>query len=133
MIIIVMIYIYIVHINRFIFIQVMDVTNSASYIVRAILQLRSAAFACPQPRACAIGIMLPGAEQNPWIPLDFLWTSVDFSISYSFFWDVLTSFFDDFLWFSVMFHDFRWFSTQENMDNLWEFGGFHCLKCGYPP
>lgn len=36
---------------------VMDVTNSASYIVRAILQLRSAAFACPQPRACAIGIM----------------------------------------------------------------------------
>jgi len=36
---------------------VMDVTNSASYIVRAILQIRSAALACPQPRACAINIM----------------------------------------------------------------------------
>ncbi|CAK9073870.1 unnamed protein product [Durusdinium trenchii] len=36
---------------------VMDVTNSASYIVRAILQLRSAALSCPQPRACAINIM----------------------------------------------------------------------------
>ncbi|CAK9106452.1 unnamed protein product [Durusdinium trenchii] len=36
---------------------VMDVTNSASYIVRAILQIRSAALSCPQPRACAINIM----------------------------------------------------------------------------
>lgn len=40
--------------------QVMDVTNSASYIVRAILQIRSAALACPQPRACAINIMILG-------------------------------------------------------------------------
>eukprot|EP00438_Fugacium_kawagutii_P001593 Skav221835 [mRNA] locus=scaffold885:344908:353208:+ [translate_table: standard] len=39
---------------------VMDVTNSASYIVRAILQLRSAALACPQPRSCAINIMTLG-------------------------------------------------------------------------
>ncbi|CAJ1331141.1 unnamed protein product [Effrenium voratum] len=36
---------------------VFDVTNSASYIVRAILQIRSAALACPEPRACAINIM----------------------------------------------------------------------------
>ena len=33
------------------------VTNAASYIVRAILQIRSAASACPEPRACAINIM----------------------------------------------------------------------------
>ena len=36
---------------------VMDVTNSASYIVRAILQIRTAGRACPDPRACAVGIM----------------------------------------------------------------------------
>ena len=42
--------------------QVMDVTNSASYIVRAILQIRSAALACPQPRACAINIMILGSN-----------------------------------------------------------------------
>ncbi|CAJ1399310.1 unnamed protein product [Effrenium voratum] len=36
---------------------VMDVTNSASYVVRAILQIRSATSACPDPKACAINIM----------------------------------------------------------------------------
>ena len=36
---------------------VADVTNAASYIVRAILQIRSAASACPEPKACAINIM----------------------------------------------------------------------------
>ncbi|CAE7233088.1 unnamed protein product, partial [Symbiodinium sp. CCMP2456] len=36
---------------------VADVTNAASYIVRAILQVRSAASACPEPKACAINIM----------------------------------------------------------------------------
>lgn len=45
--------------------QVMDVTNSASYIVRAILQIRSAALACPQPRACAINIMILGSNLVP--------------------------------------------------------------------
>eukprot|EP00913_Durusdinium_trenchii_P020374 g19140.t1 len=34
-----------------------DVTNAASYIVRVILQIRSAASACPEPKACAINIM----------------------------------------------------------------------------
>ncbi|CAE7894324.1 Ppig, partial [Symbiodinium microadriaticum] len=36
---------------------VADVTNAASYIVRAILQIRSAASAFPEPKACAINIM----------------------------------------------------------------------------
>ncbi|CAE7362055.1 unnamed protein product [Symbiodinium natans] len=36
---------------------VMDVTNSASYIVRVILQIRAAGSACPDPKACAVGIM----------------------------------------------------------------------------
>ena len=36
---------------------VVDVTNSASYIVRVILQIRSAASSCPDPKACAVGIM----------------------------------------------------------------------------
>ncbi|CAJ1342723.1 unnamed protein product [Effrenium voratum] len=36
---------------------VFDVTNSASYIVRVILQIRSAASSCPEPRNCAINIM----------------------------------------------------------------------------
>ena len=36
---------------------VVDITNSAAYIVRVILQLRSAASACPDPKACAVGIM----------------------------------------------------------------------------
>jgi len=36
---------------------VADVTNSASYIVRVILQIRTAASACPDPKACAINIM----------------------------------------------------------------------------
>ncbi|CAE7339319.1 unnamed protein product [Symbiodinium necroappetens] len=36
---------------------VADVTNAAAYIVRAILQVRSAASACPEPKACAINIM----------------------------------------------------------------------------
>ncbi|CAE7339336.1 unnamed protein product [Symbiodinium necroappetens] len=36
---------------------VADVTNAASYIIRAILQIRSAASACPEPKACAINIM----------------------------------------------------------------------------
>ncbi|CAK9030592.1 Ultraviolet-B receptor UVR8 [Durusdinium trenchii] len=34
-----------------------DVTNAAAYIVRVILQIRSAASACPEPKACAINIM----------------------------------------------------------------------------
>eukprot|EP00913_Durusdinium_trenchii_P031088 g29112.t1 len=34
-----------------------DVTNAAAYIVRVILQIRSAASACPEPRACAINIL----------------------------------------------------------------------------
>ena len=42
---------------------VMDVTNSASYVVRAILQIRSAASACPDPKACAINIMSLGGSQ----------------------------------------------------------------------
>mmetsp|Transcript_54482 Transcript_54482/g.121909 ORF Transcript_54482/g.121909 Transcript_54482/m.121909 type:complete len:374 (-) Transcript_54482:393-1514(-) len=36
---------------------VVDVTNSAAYIVRVILQIRTAAAACPDPKACAINIM----------------------------------------------------------------------------
>ena len=36
---------------------VADVTNAASYIVRAILQIRSAASACPEPKECSISIM----------------------------------------------------------------------------
>ena len=39
---------------------VADVTNAAAYIVRAILQIRSAASACPEPKACAINIMKLG-------------------------------------------------------------------------
>ncbi|CAE7221292.1 unnamed protein product [Symbiodinium microadriaticum] len=34
-----------------------DVTNSVSYIVRAILQIRAAGSACPDPKSCAVGIM----------------------------------------------------------------------------
>ena len=34
-----------------------DVTNSASYIVRAILKIRSASSACSDPRACAVNIV----------------------------------------------------------------------------
>ena len=52
----------------------MDVTNSASYIVRAILQIRSAALACPQPRACAINIMILG-EQILWQKWTPSWSS----------------------------------------------------------
>ncbi|CAE7254730.1 unnamed protein product [Symbiodinium sp. CCMP2592] len=36
---------------------VSDVSNSAAYIVRAILQIRTAAVDCPDPKACAIDIM----------------------------------------------------------------------------
>eukprot|EP00438_Fugacium_kawagutii_P024173 Skav230774 [mRNA] locus=scaffold1473:126973:131647:- [translate_table: standard] len=36
---------------------VADVTNAAAYIVRAILQIRTAASACPEPKSCAINIM----------------------------------------------------------------------------
>ncbi|CAE7637998.1 UVR8, partial [Symbiodinium pilosum] len=35
---------------------VMDVTNSATYLVRAILQIRTAALSCSNPKACVIGI-----------------------------------------------------------------------------
>ena len=41
---------------------VADVTNAAAYIVRAILQIRSAASACPEPKACAINIMKLGCR-----------------------------------------------------------------------
>ena len=34
-----------------------DVTNSASYIVRVILQIRAAGSACADPKSCAVGIM----------------------------------------------------------------------------
>jgi len=34
-----------------------DVTNSVSYIVRAILQIRAAGSACADPKSCAVGIM----------------------------------------------------------------------------
>mmetsp|Transcript_42558 Transcript_42558/g.99236 ORF Transcript_42558/g.99236 Transcript_42558/m.99236 type:complete len:400 (+) Transcript_42558:24-1223(+) len=36
---------------------VVDVTNAASYLVRAALQIRTATIACPEPRACTIDIM----------------------------------------------------------------------------
>eukprot|EP00438_Fugacium_kawagutii_P006878 Skav211344 [mRNA] locus=scaffold2081:78018:79400:+ [translate_table: standard] len=36
---------------------VADVTNAAAYIVRAMLQIRTAASACPEPKSCAINIM----------------------------------------------------------------------------
>ena len=36
---------------------VFDVTNAASFLVRATLQIATATVACPEPTACAIDIM----------------------------------------------------------------------------
>ena len=41
---------------------VADVTNSAAYIVRVILQLRTAVSSCADPKACAINIMTLGSD-----------------------------------------------------------------------
>ncbi|CAL1168523.1 unnamed protein product [Cladocopium goreaui] len=58
---------------------VADVTNAAAYIVRAILQIRSAASACPEPKACAINIMN--------IISSFAWISQFTSLAVSDCWD----------------------------------------------
>ena len=41
---------------------VADVTNSAAYIVRVILQLRTAVSSCADPKACAINVMPLGSQ-----------------------------------------------------------------------
>ena len=41
---------------------VADVTNSAAYIVRVILQLRTAVSSCADPKACAINVMTLGSQ-----------------------------------------------------------------------
>lgn len=58
---------------------VADVTNAAAYIVRAILQIRSAASACPEPKAFAINIMN--------IISSFAWISQFTSLAVSDCWD----------------------------------------------
>lgn len=52
-----------------------DVANSLAYLVREVVQVKQAMLACPQPKACAVGIMKlgswsPRCDTEEWSILD---------------------------------------------------------------